>query len=82
MLYELEKKDYSLLEPMLISGFQFPEVSAVIDSINSGWIVTNDPKQPASALMWAEGLGGFFLLGLCGKLKRVFVYTGNETTGV
>lgn len=34
MLYELEKKDYSLLEPMLISGFQFPEVSAVIDSIN------------------------------------------------
>ncbi|MFF2157197.1 GNAT family N-acetyltransferase [Paenibacillus chitinolyticus] len=63
MLYELERKNYWLLEPMLAGGFQFPEVSAVIDSINSGWVVTNDPKHPASALLWAEGLGGFFLLG-------------------
>ncbi|QHT61016.1 GNAT family N-acetyltransferase [Paenibacillus lycopersici] len=63
MLYELETKDYALLEPLLTSGFQFPEVIAVADLINSGWIVTDDPAHPVSALLWAEGLGGFFLLG-------------------
>jgi len=63
MLYELEKRVYFLLQPMLSSGFQFPEAAAVIDSINSGWIVTDNPENPISALLWAEGLSGFFLLG-------------------
>ncbi len=63
MLYELKKKDYFLLQPMLASGFQFPEAAAVINSINSGWIVTDDPGHPISALLWVEGLSGFFLLG-------------------
>ncbi|MFE4570876.1 GNAT family protein [Paenibacillus chitinolyticus] len=63
MIYELKKSEYHRLKPILLSGFQFPEIYAVVNLVNSGWIVADDPVNPTSAFVWAEGLKGFFLIG-------------------
>jgi len=63
MIYELGKNDYKLVKPMLEHGFQFPEAAAVVELNNVGKIFVDDLRSPKSALLWAQGLEGFFLLG-------------------
>jgi len=42
---------------------QFPEVQAIIERNNPGWIFVDDLNEPSAALVWAQGIEGFYLIG-------------------
>jgi RimJ/RimL family protein N-acetyltransferase len=62
MIHELEPAQFSAITPLLDHGFSFPEVRSVIASTNPGWIFA-DPLLPHTALIWAKGIEGFYLVG-------------------
>jgi GNAT superfamily N-acetyltransferase len=41
----------------------FPEAQAVIQGNNPGWVFVDDPDAPRTALVWAQGIEGFYLAG-------------------
>ncbi len=41
----------------------FPEALAVIQGHNPGWLFVDHPDTPHTALVWAQGIQGFYLLG-------------------
>lgn len=41
----------------------FPEALAVIEGNNPGWVFVDDLNTPRAALVWAQGIGGFYLVG-------------------
>ena len=42
---------------------RFPEALAVIEGNNPGWVFVDDPDAPRAALVWAQGIEGFYLVG-------------------
>lgn len=40
-----------------------PEAAAVIEGNNPGWVFVDDPCTPKAALVWAQGIEGFYLAG-------------------
>jgi len=59
MIYELDQLSYVLQS----TDCSFPEALAVIEGNNPGWVFADDPETPRSALVWAQGIQGFYLLG-------------------
>jgi len=41
----------------------FPEALAIIEGNNPGWVFVDDPNRPKAALVWAQGIKGFYLIG-------------------
>jgi RimJ/RimL family protein N-acetyltransferase len=41
----------------------FPEALAIIEGNNPGWVFVDDLNTPGSALVWARGIMGFYLVG-------------------
>ena len=41
----------------------FPEARAVLDGNNPGWVFVDKPDLPGAALVWAQGIEGFYLIG-------------------
>ena len=41
----------------------FPEPRAVLEGNSPGWVFGDDPRSPRSALVWVQGMEGFYLLG-------------------
>ena len=42
---------------------RFPEALAVIEGNNPGWVFADDLLTPRAALVWAQGIEGFYLVG-------------------
>jgi hypothetical protein len=42
---------------------RFPEATAVIKGNNLGRVFVDDPDAPGAALVWAQGIEGFYLVG-------------------
>jgi RimJ/RimL family protein N-acetyltransferase len=59
MIYELEPPGSNILA----IDCPFPEALAVIDGNNPGWVFADDPNTPRTALVWAQGIEGFYLVG-------------------
>lgn len=59
MIDELEQPGTTHL-PM---DCQFPEVRGVIEGSNPGWVFVDERKAPEAALVWAQGIDGFYLVG-------------------
>ncbi|MGD9030781.1 MAG: GNAT family N-acetyltransferase [Anaerolineae bacterium] len=47
----------------LAARCRFPEASAVLVGNNPGWVFVDDVDRPRSALVWAHGMQGFYLVG-------------------
>lgn len=59
MIYEIEGQSRRLHT----FECRFPEALAVIKGNNPGWIFVDDPNIPSAALVWAQGIDGFYLVG-------------------
>jgi len=73
MIYELEQS-YSLF---LTIDCPFPEARAVLQGNNPGWVFADDPGAPKTALVWAQGIQGFYLVGDPGSTR--FLESLDET---
>jgi len=59
MIHELQRPDKSILN----LDIQFPEIQAIIEGNNPGWVFVDDLMSPTAALVWAQGIQGFYLIG-------------------
>lgn len=62
MLYELTKRDFRRISFMVDKHTNL-EAQAVINGNNPGWVFVEDPDDPSSALVWSQGIEGFYLMG-------------------
>lgn len=63
MIYEMNNKDYYKVRYLLDNVENFPEIHAVINEINPGKIYVYEKDQPKSALVWNQGMQGFYFIG-------------------
>ncbi len=63
MINELDYKDFHRVEALLEGINNFPEAKAVVLGSNPGKIYTENTKNPTSALLWCQGMQGYYLLG-------------------
>ncbi|MCA1295423.1 GNAT family N-acetyltransferase [Paenibacillus sp. alder61] len=54
---------YYTVEKLLNDGFQHPEVLSIIERNNPGAIYVDQLLNPRSALVWSQGIQGFYLIG-------------------
>lgn len=59
MIYELEQPT----SKALALDCRFPEALAVIEGNNPGWVFVDRLDSPGAALVWAQGIEGFYLVG-------------------
>jgi GNAT superfamily N-acetyltransferase len=59
MIYELEQPSSTTLA----IDCRFPEALAVMEGNNPGWVFVDDLNAPKAALVWAQGVDGFYLVG-------------------
>jgi GNAT superfamily N-acetyltransferase len=59
MIYELQPPG----SHVLVLDCTYPEAGAVIAGNNPGWVFVDDLETPRAALVWAQGIQGFYLLG-------------------
>lgn len=62
MIQELSKDKYHRVDN-LISDNKFPEATSVIKKNNPGWVFVDNVDVPKTALIFCQGMGGFYLLG-------------------
>jgi GNAT superfamily N-acetyltransferase len=59
MIHELEQPSSGVLA----LDCPFPEALAIIEGNNPGWVFADDLSTPSAALVWAQGVHGFYLIG-------------------
>jgi hypothetical protein len=59
MIHELEPSCCSRLN----IDCPFPEARAVMAGNNPGWVFVDEPNAPRAAVVWAQGMKGFYLVG-------------------
>lgn len=59
MIHELESPS----RRTLAIDCPFPEARTVIEGSNPGWVFVDDLNTPGAALVWAQGIRGFYLVG-------------------
>ncbi len=59
MIHELKQPSSSVLA----IDCAFPEALAIIEGNNPGWVFVDDLDIPRAALVWAQGIKGFYLVG-------------------
>jgi GNAT superfamily N-acetyltransferase len=59
MIHELKQPSARVL----VIDCPFPEALAVIEGNNPGWVFADDLNTPRAALVWAQGIKGFYLVG-------------------
>ncbi|HSR30208.1 MAG TPA: GNAT family N-acetyltransferase [Anaerolineae bacterium] len=59
MLHELKQPR----DRVLGMDCAFPEALAIIEGNNPGWVFVDDLTTPNAALVWAQGITGFYLVG-------------------
>ncbi|SEO33212.1 GNAT acetyltransferase [Amphibacillus marinus] len=63
MIYELEEKDFELVEPLLKGNARVPEANSIIKLNNPSRIFVDNVRVPQTALIWNKGLEGFLIAG-------------------
>jgi RimJ/RimL family protein N-acetyltransferase len=63
VIRELDKPEFNPLKRLLGSSVQFPEARSVLEGNNPGWVFVDGSTEPSTALVWAKGIQGFYLVG-------------------
>jgi RimJ/RimL family protein N-acetyltransferase len=74
MIHELKRPSSSILA----IDCPFPETLAIIEGNNPGWVFVDDLNAPRAALVWAQAIKGFYLVGDANStafLQELDVYT-------
>ena len=62
MLYELSRDEHQRIRHLACDSTNL-EARAVISGNNPGWIFVDNKETPQTALLWAKGNEGFYLMG-------------------
>ncbi|OME66966.1 hypothetical protein BSK65_20960 [Paenibacillus odorifer] len=62
-MHEIHHEDYYKVKPLLHGEHIHPEILSVIEGNNPGWIFVDQLTAPKSALVWSQGIEGFYLIG-------------------
>ncbi|OEH91966.1 GNAT family N-acetyltransferase [Bacillus solimangrovi] len=62
-MIKLLSKDYHEIAKLLNQGIKYPEVISIIENNNSGAIFVDDVSKPKTALVWNQGMRGFYFIG-------------------
>jgi len=62
MLHELSKREFLKIDHMIEKHTNL-EAQAVIAGNNPGWVFVDNVDNPDSALVWSQGIQGFYLMG-------------------
>ncbi len=54
---------YDQLVPLMEGGIRFPEVISIIEKNNPGMIFVDDLTEPKAAIVWSQGMKGFYFIG-------------------
>jgi RimJ/RimL family protein N-acetyltransferase len=74
VIHELKQPSSSVLA----IDCPFPEALAIIEGNNPGWVFVDSLNTPGAALVWAQGIQGFYLVGDANSavfLEELDVYT-------
>ncbi len=63
MIHKLNKTNFRIVEHLMSEVKNFPEIHAVISSVSPGEIYVDNNKNPKSALIWNQGMQGFYFIG-------------------
>ncbi|MEI5906886.1 GNAT family N-acetyltransferase [Bacillus spongiae] len=56
-------RDYHKISTLLSDGIKYPEVISIIENNNPGAIFVDDISNPNTALVWNQGMRGFYFIG-------------------
>ena len=62
-MFELTKDQFQCVNALLPQEEGYVEPKAVIDLNNPGWVFVDSKINPSLALIWSQGIEGFYLLG-------------------
>ena len=62
-MFELTQDSFYKIIPLLKYGHSHPEILSVIQNNNPGWIFSDQIDSPRTALVWSQGMKGFYLIG-------------------
>ncbi|WP_432666943.1 GNAT family N-acetyltransferase [Wukongibacter baidiensis] len=57
------QSDYYKISNLLNEGIKYPEVISIIEGNNPGVIFVDDIDKPKTALVWNQGMRGFYFVG-------------------
>ncbi len=68
MIQELPEQRFSKILPIAAAAPQrYPEALSVLLGVNPGRVYVDDVDTPTAALIWAQGIEGFYLVGDAGS---------------
>lgn len=62
-MFILNKEDYKRVLPHFERGTKHPEILSVIQGINPGIIYVDNMENSSSALIWNQGMKGYYFIG-------------------
>lgn len=63
MIYELSKKDFIKVRGIQGCNQINLEIDSVISGYNPGWIFVDNIDSPRTAMIWSQGIEGFYFIG-------------------
>lgn len=63
MIYEIEQSQFKNISHLLVGDRCNPEIKAVVELNNPGWIFVDNPIEPKTAVVWSKGIKGFYFVG-------------------
>ena len=62
-MYELKRQEFDRVKPLIKTGYDHPEIVSIIEQNNPGWIFVDHTLECQVALVWSQGIQGFYLIG-------------------
>ena len=63
LMKKILESDYHRISMLLSEGIKYPEVISIIERNNPGEIFVDDINEPNTALVWNQGMRGFYFIG-------------------
>ncbi len=63
MIYELNQSQFKSISHLLTGERINLEIKAVVEGYNPGWVFVDNVMEPKTAMVWSQGIKGFYFLG-------------------
>ncbi len=63
MIREIKRSAFGSVSHLTGYGIRYPEVAAVLNGVNPGWVFADSLSEPSAALVWPRGMEGFYIIG-------------------
>ncbi len=62
MIHELQRRDFRIVEQIIPSKHDLPEVLSVVRGMSPGRVFVDNTTTPCGALVWSQGIEGFYVI--------------------